>query len=153
MWINRLSYNKQLIYMSLWYTFSMFSAGRSYSSSPSWFLNWYTVCFFIGVDTICFCAFCPVFKANGLRSADLGGHSDPFCVLELVNARVQTHTEYKTLNPEWNKVFTLWVLAANVAVLSCLIYILSFWKSKNFVYVTYFVLFQVGFTWSWLNSL
>ncbi|XP_070206098.1 multiple C2 and transmembrane domain-containing protein 1-like isoform X2 [Littorina saxatilis] len=47
-----------------------------------------------------------VFKATGLKSADIGGQSDPFCVLELVNARVQTHTEYKTLNPEWNKVFT-----------------------------------------------
>ena len=48
-----------------------------------------------------------VFKAVGLKSADLGGQSDPFCVLELVNNRVQTHTEYKTLHPEWNKVFTL----------------------------------------------
>ncbi|KAL8566338.1 hypothetical protein ACOMHN_030538 [Nucella lapillus] len=47
-----------------------------------------------------------VFKANGLKSADIGGNSDPFCVLELVNARVQTHTEYKTLHPEWNKVFS-----------------------------------------------
>ena len=48
-----------------------------------------------------------VFKAQGLMAADIGGKSDPFCVLELVNTRLQTHTEYKTLNPEWNKVFTL----------------------------------------------
>ncbi|KAJ8304732.1 hypothetical protein KUTeg_018315 [Tegillarca granosa] len=47
-----------------------------------------------------------VFKANNLVSADIGGKSDPFCVLELDNARLQTQTEYKTLNPEWNKVFT-----------------------------------------------
>ncbi|XP_048258170.1 multiple C2 and transmembrane domain-containing protein 1-like isoform X3 [Haliotis rufescens] len=47
-----------------------------------------------------------VFKAQGLRAADFGGQSDPFCVLELVNSRLQTHTEYKTLNPQWNKVFT-----------------------------------------------
>lgn len=47
-----------------------------------------------------------VFKAQGLASADLGGKSDPFCVLELVNSRLQTHTEYKTLSPEWNKIFT-----------------------------------------------
>lgn len=46
-----------------------------------------------------------VFKAQGLASADLGGKSDPFCVLELVNSRLQTHTEYKTLSPEWNKIF------------------------------------------------
>ncbi|XP_076464981.1 multiple C2 and transmembrane domain-containing protein 1-like isoform X2 [Babylonia areolata] len=46
-----------------------------------------------------------VFKASGVKAADLGGLSDPFCVLELVNARRQTHTEYKTLNPEWNKIF------------------------------------------------
>ncbi|KAI3362485.1 hypothetical protein L3Q82_012774 [Scortum barcoo] len=32
--------------------------------------------------------------------------SDPFCVLELNNDRLQTHTVYKNLNPEWNKVFT-----------------------------------------------
>ncbi|XP_075537783.1 multiple C2 and transmembrane domain-containing protein 1-like isoform X1 [Dermacentor variabilis] len=46
-----------------------------------------------------------VYKAQGLASADLGGKSDPFCVLELVNSRLQTHTEYKTLSPEWNKIF------------------------------------------------
>lgn len=51
--------------------------------------------------------FCAVIRAQGLRSADIGGKSDPFCVLELVNARLQTQTEYKTLNPEWNKIFTL----------------------------------------------
>ncbi|MGH0155427.1 UNVERIFIED_CONTAM: hypothetical protein FKN15_044273, partial [Acipenser sinensis] len=32
--------------------------------------------------------------------------SDPFCVVELGNDRLQTHTVYKNLNPEWNKVFT-----------------------------------------------
>lgn len=35
------------------------------------------------------------------------GKSDPFCVVELSNDRLQTHTVYKNLNPEWNKVFTL----------------------------------------------
>ena len=49
----------------------------------------------------------PVIKAQNLIAADLGGKSDPFCVLELVNARLQTQTEYKTLCPEWGKVFTL----------------------------------------------
>jgi len=48
-----------------------------------------------------------VYKAHGLISADLCGKSDPFCVLELVNARLQTHTEYKTLAPTWDKIFTL----------------------------------------------
>ncbi|GFS95314.1 multiple C2 and transmembrane domain-containing protein 1 [Nephila pilipes] len=47
-----------------------------------------------------------VFKAQGLAAADLCGKSDPFCVVEMVNARLQTHTEYKTLTPEWNKIFT-----------------------------------------------
>ena len=50
-----------------------------------------------------------MFRAQGLAAADIGGKSDPFAVLELVNARLQTHTEYKTLNPEWNKVFSLYV--------------------------------------------
>ncbi|XP_044740729.1 multiple C2 and transmembrane domain-containing protein isoform X2 [Chrysoperla carnea] len=47
-----------------------------------------------------------VFRATGLAAADLGGKSDPFCVLELGNARLQTQTEYKTLSPCWNKIFT-----------------------------------------------
>ncbi|KAM6981306.1 multiple C2 and transmembrane domain-containing protein 2 [Aplochiton taeniatus] len=47
-----------------------------------------------------------VIKAADLLAADLNGKSDPFCVLELGNGRLQTHTIYKTLNPEWNKVFT-----------------------------------------------
>lgn len=48
-----------------------------------------------------------VFGATGLAAADLGGKSDPFCVLELINSRLQTQTEYKTLSPNWNKIFTL----------------------------------------------
>ncbi|XP_023309871.1 multiple C2 and transmembrane domain-containing protein isoform X3 [Anoplophora glabripennis] len=47
-----------------------------------------------------------VFKASGLAAADLGGKSDPFCVVELGNSRLQTQTEYKTLAPSWNKIFT-----------------------------------------------
>ncbi|XP_050969789.1 multiple C2 and transmembrane domain-containing protein 2 isoform X2 [Labeo rohita] len=47
-----------------------------------------------------------VIRATDLLAADLNGKSDPFCVLELGNNRLQTHTIYKTLNPEWNKVFT-----------------------------------------------
>ncbi|CAG9792488.1 unnamed protein product [Diatraea saccharalis] len=50
-----------------------------------------------------------VFGAKGLAAADLGGKSDPFCVLELGNARLQTHTEYKTLCPNWMKIFTFTV--------------------------------------------
>ncbi|KAM4744075.1 LOW QUALITY PROTEIN: multiple C2 and transmembrane domain-containing protein 2-like [Anableps anableps] len=48
-----------------------------------------------------------VIKATDLIAADLNGKSDPFCVLELGNDRLQTHTVYKNLNPEWNQVFTL----------------------------------------------
>ncbi|XP_036951171.1 multiple C2 and transmembrane domain-containing protein 2-like isoform X3 [Acanthopagrus latus] len=48
-----------------------------------------------------------VLKAADLLAADLNGKSDPFCVLELGNDRLQTHTVYKSLHPEWNKVFTL----------------------------------------------
>ncbi|XP_068586449.1 multiple C2 and transmembrane domain-containing protein 2-like isoform X2 [Cebidichthys violaceus] len=47
-----------------------------------------------------------VIKAADLLAADLNGKSDPFCVLELGNDRLQTHTVYKSLNPEWNKVYT-----------------------------------------------
>ncbi|KAI4830775.1 hypothetical protein KUCAC02_002388 [Chaenocephalus aceratus] len=47
-----------------------------------------------------------VIKAADLMAADLNGKSDPFCVLELGNDRLQSHTIYKSLYPEWNKVFT-----------------------------------------------
>ncbi|XP_062409675.1 multiple C2 and transmembrane domain-containing protein 1 isoform X2 [Sardina pilchardus] len=47
-----------------------------------------------------------VLRAEGLLAADVTGKSDPFCVVELCNDRLQTHTVYKNLNPEWNKVFT-----------------------------------------------
>ncbi|KAM8972753.1 multiple C2 and transmembrane domain-containing protein 2 isoform 2-T2 [Pelodytes ibericus] len=47
-----------------------------------------------------------VLKAEDLLAADFAGKSDPFCVLEVGNDRLQTHTVYKNLNPEWNKVFT-----------------------------------------------
>jgi len=57
----------------------------------------------------------PVLRAHDLKSADLGGKSDPYCVLELVNERLQTHTQYKTLTPEWHKVFILWVCHQNVS--------------------------------------
>ena len=48
-----------------------------------------------------------VFKAKGLNSADIGGKSDPFAVVELCNDRCVTNTEYKTLTPTWQKVFQL----------------------------------------------
>ena len=47
-----------------------------------------------------------MYEAKGLASADICGKSDPFCVIELGNARLQTQTEYKTLSPCWNKIFT-----------------------------------------------
>ncbi|XP_077480942.1 multiple C2 and transmembrane domain-containing protein 2-like isoform X2 [Stigmatopora argus] len=47
-----------------------------------------------------------VIKACDILAADLNGKSDPFCVLELCNDRLRTHTVYKSLQPEWNKVFT-----------------------------------------------
>lgn len=41
-----------------------------------------------------------VFEAQGLAAADIGGKSDPFCVLEIVNSRLQvswwTHYHYCT---------------------------------------------------------
>uniref|UniRef100_A0A4X1TI33 Multiple C2 and transmembrane domain-containing protein 1 n=1 Tax=Sus scrofa TaxID=9823 RepID=A0A4X1TI33_PIG len=47
-----------------------------------------------------------VIRAEGLMAADVTGKSDPFCVVELNNDRLLTHTVYKNLNPEWNKVFS-----------------------------------------------
>ncbi|KAM7396678.1 hypothetical protein PAMP_019702 [Pampus punctatissimus] len=47
-----------------------------------------------------------VIKANDLPATDLNGKSNPLCVIELGNSKLQTHTVYKTLNPEWNKALT-----------------------------------------------
>nr|XP_026694109.1 multiple C2 and transmembrane domain-containing protein 1-like isoform X2 [Ciona intestinalis] len=47
-----------------------------------------------------------IISASGLRAADINGKSDPFCVVQLCNARAQTQTCYKTLDPVWNRVFT-----------------------------------------------
>jgi Ca2+-dependent lipid-binding protein len=46
-------------------------------------------------------------RAEGLPSADINGKSDPFVTLQLINQFVQTHTEYKNLNPEWGKIYEL----------------------------------------------
>ncbi|NXC19883.1 MCTP1 protein, partial [Corythaeola cristata] len=43
---------------------------------------------------------------NFVPNFSLIGKSDPFCVVELNNDRLLTHTVYKNLNPEWNKIFT-----------------------------------------------
>ena len=48
-----------------------------------------------------------IFSAKGLHAADLGGKSDPFVVLEIDNTRLQTHTEYKTITPTWNRILNL----------------------------------------------
>ncbi|XP_066540713.1 multiple C2 and transmembrane domain-containing protein 2 isoform X2 [Hoplias malabaricus] len=47
-----------------------------------------------------------VLRAADLPSTDLNRKSDPFCVLELGNCKLQTQTIYKTLNPEWKTAFT-----------------------------------------------
>ncbi|CAL1686037.1 unnamed protein product [Lasius platythorax] len=62
-----------------------------------------------------------VYRAQGLAAADLGGKSDPFCVLELINSRLQTQTEYKTLTPNWQKIFTFNVKDIN-SVLEVTVY-------------------------------
>lgn len=55
---------------------------------------------------LCLCHFREPFVSDQCLCS-LPGKSDPFCLLELGNDRLQTHTIYKNLNPEWNKVFTL----------------------------------------------
>uniref|UniRef100_A0A8C2Z6K5 Multiple C2 domains, transmembrane 2a n=1 Tax=Cyclopterus lumpus TaxID=8103 RepID=A0A8C2Z6K5_CYCLU len=47
-----------------------------------------------------------VVKANDLAATDLNGKINAFCVVDLGNSKLQTHTIYKTPNPEWNKAFT-----------------------------------------------
>ena len=40
-------------------------------------------------------------------AADIGGKSDPYMVPELENLRRQTHIEYKTVTPVWNRVLVM----------------------------------------------
>ncbi|XP_046856752.1 multiple C2 and transmembrane domain-containing protein 1-like isoform X2 [Xenia sp. Carnegie-2017] len=44
-------------------------------------------------------------RAVGLAAADIGGTSDPFAIIELNNARLVTPTIFKSLNPQWEKVY------------------------------------------------
>ncbi|KAL5110506.1 Multiple C2 and transmembrane domain-containing protein 2 [Taenia crassiceps] len=47
-----------------------------------------------------------VIAASGLAAKETNGAKcDPYCLLELINMRTQTHTVRKTLNPVWQKVF------------------------------------------------
>ncbi|KAH6899764.1 phosphatidylserine decarboxylase-domain-containing protein [Thelonectria olida] len=43
-----------------------------------------------------------IIKAKDLAAKDRNGSSDPYLVLCLGESRITTHTEPKTLNPEWN---------------------------------------------------
>ncbi|KAM9816149.1 multiple C2 and transmembrane domain-containing protein 2-like isoform 1-T2 [Syngnathus typhle] len=47
-----------------------------------------------------------VLKANDLPATDINGKSNPFCEMALGNSKLQTHTIYKSLNPEWNTAIT-----------------------------------------------
>ncbi|KAM8793362.1 multiple C2 and transmembrane domain-containing protein 1-like [Eudromia elegans] len=47
-----------------------------------------------------------VIRAEFILNSLFTGKSDPFCVVELNNDRLLTHTVYKNLSPEWNKIFT-----------------------------------------------
>ncbi|EUB64346.1 Multiple C2 and transmembrane domain-containing protein [Echinococcus granulosus] len=46
-----------------------------------------------------------VIAASGLAAKEMNGKCDPYCLLELINMHVQTHTVKKTLNPVWKKIF------------------------------------------------
>ncbi|CAH2068633.1 unnamed protein product, partial [Iphiclides podalirius] len=46
-----------------------------------------------------------VHGARGLSSLGLNGNIDAYCVLEVDNARVQTHAVHNTCEPNWNKNF------------------------------------------------
>ncbi|GAU99133.1 hypothetical protein RvY_10176-2 [Ramazzottius varieornatus] len=73
-----------------------------------------------------------VFRGYGLRAADLNGKSDPYCVLQLVNARMQTQVELKTLDPEWNREFTFPVNDIH-AVLDVTVYDMDQDKKSDFL--------------------
>lgn len=84
-----------------WCWFSASQSHQGHGSAGRWserYQFWNEVIFSVAQSTTAFgnaCCFCSP------------GKSDPFCVLELGNDRLLTHTIYKSLHPEWNKVFSL----------------------------------------------
>lgn len=50
-----------------------------------------------------------VHGARGLYAMGIGCKADAYCVLELDNSRVQTHTVSSTSDPIWDKNYTLYV--------------------------------------------
>ncbi|XP_037834238.1 multiple C2 and transmembrane domain-containing protein 2 isoform X2 [Kryptolebias marmoratus] len=48
-----------------------------------------------------------VLRANDLPATDINGKSNPYCVIQLGNCKLQTHSVSRTVSPEWNKTFTL----------------------------------------------
>lgn len=47
-----------------------------------------------------------VYGAEGLSALSISGKADSYCVLELDNSRIQTHTVPGTSDPMWNKSYT-----------------------------------------------
>ena len=73
-----------------------------------------------------------VYQARELSSKDIGGKSDPFCIVELDSSRLRTHTIYKTLDPIWNKSFIIPVQDIH-SVLQLTIYDEDNNKSSEFI--------------------
>ena len=71
-----------------------------------------------------------IFSAKGLMAADIGGKSDPYTVLELDNLRRQTHIEYKTIAPVWNR-----VLVMKVTDIHSVLHVTVFDDDRNHRYV------------------
>ena len=74
-----------------------------------------------------------VIGAKNLRSADVGGKSDPFCKLQLSDQKIKTTFKTKTisncLNPIWNavdNVFTLSLLQEDLDVLKLYVYVYDY---------------------------
>ena len=71
-----------------------------------------------------------IFSAKGLMAADLGGKSDPYTILELDNLRRQTHIEYKTVGPVWNR-----VLIMNIKDIHSVLHVTVYDDDRNHRYV------------------
>ncbi|XP_063373569.1 multiple C2 and transmembrane domain-containing protein-like isoform X2 [Cydia amplana] len=71
-----------------------------------------------------------VYGARGLSALGISGKADAYCVLELDNARVQTHTVTGTSEPMWNKSYTFGVNDIT-STLDITVYDESFINSKK----------------------
>lgn len=70
----------------------------------------------------CFSLVVRLIEARRLKAADIGGASDPFCVLKCGSSEVKSEVIKQNVNPEWNQSFQFELSKDLPAILNCEVY-------------------------------